>query len=67
MVVTEAPQVRVARAEDDAAQGRAELLPLSARSPEALAELALRYETALAAGAPLADLCHTAGARRGHY
>ncbi|POY33486.1 type I polyketide synthase [Mycobacterium kansasii] len=67
VVVTEAPQVRVARAEDDAAQGRAELLPLSARSPEALAELALRYETALAAGAPLADLCHTAGARRGHY
>jgi phthiocerol/phenolphthiocerol synthesis type-I polyketide synthase C len=66
VVLTEAPQVR-AEAADDTAADRAELLPLSARSPEALAALAGRYEEALRAGAPLADLCHTAGARRGHY
>ena len=47
-------------------QSRAELLPLSARSPEALAALAGRYESALASGVGLADLCYTAGARRGH-
>lgn len=67
VVVTEAPQVRPSPPEDDPPQGRAEFLPLSARTPEALAELAGRYETALAAVVPLADLCHTAGARRGHY
>ena len=53
---------RPAQSED-----RVELLPLSARSPEALAALAGRYEMALAAGAPLADLCYTAAARRGHH
>ncbi len=67
VVVTEAPQVRASQPGDDTAQCRAELLPLSARSAEALAELAGRYETALAVGVPLADLCYTAGARRGHY
>ena len=66
VVLTEAPQVRVMQPEDDTAEDRVELLPLSARSPEALAALAGRYELALAAGAPLADLCYTAGARRGH-
>jgi phthiocerol/phenolphthiocerol synthesis type-I polyketide synthase C len=67
VVLTEAPQVRVAQSEDDTAEDRVELLPLSARSPEALAALAGRYELALAAGVPLADLCYTAGARRGHH
>jgi phthiocerol/phenolphthiocerol synthesis type-I polyketide synthase C len=67
VVLTEAPQVRVPKPVDDTVADRAELLPLSARSPEALAELAGRYELALAAGVPLGDLCHTAGARRGHY
>jgi phthiocerol/phenolphthiocerol synthesis type-I polyketide synthase C len=67
IVLTEAPQVRVTQRADGTADDRAELLPLSARSPEALAALANRYELALAAGAPLADLCYTAGARRGHH
>ncbi|MGH3558261.1 MAG: beta-ketoacyl synthase N-terminal-like domain-containing protein, partial [Mycobacterium sp.] len=67
VVLTEAPQVRVAPAAHDAAADRAVLLPLSARSPEALTELAGRYELALAGGVSLADLCYTAGARRGHH
>ncbi|CQD09704.1 Beta-ketoacyl synthase [Mycobacterium europaeum] len=66
VVLTEAPQVRVA-ARPGLAPDRAELLPLSARSPEALAALAERYESAVASGVGLADLCYTAGARRGHY
>ena len=67
VVLTEAPQVRVTHPADHAVEDRTELLPLSARSPEALAALAGRYELALAAGVPLADLCYTAGARRGHH
>jgi acyl transferase domain-containing protein/acyl-CoA synthetase (AMP-forming)/AMP-acid ligase II/acyl carrier protein len=67
VVLTEAPQVRVTQPVDATAEDRVELLPLSARSPEALAALAGRYELALAAGVPLADLCYTAGARRGHH
>ncbi len=69
-VLTEAPQVRAAGrsgADHGVAPDRAELLPLSARSPAALAALAGRYESALASGLRLADLCYTAGARRGHY
>ncbi len=67
IVLTEAPQVRATQPADHTGEQRVELLPLSARSPEALAALAGRYEVALAAGVPLADLCHTAGARRGHH
>jgi len=68
VVLTEAPQVRNARpASDDAVRDRVELLPLSARSSEALAALAGRYERVLAAGTPITDLCYTAGARRGHH
>ncbi len=67
VVLTEAPQVRVTAAGHGTATDRAELLPLSARSVEALAALAGRYESALASGLGLADLCYTAGARRGHY
>ncbi|HYB36738.1 MAG TPA: SDR family NAD(P)-dependent oxidoreductase [Mycobacterium sp.] len=67
VVLTEPPQVRVTQPADHTAQDRVELLPLSARSPEALAALAGRYELALGAGVPLADLCYTAGARRGHH
>ncbi|MGD1236893.1 SDR family NAD(P)-dependent oxidoreductase [Mycobacterium seoulense] len=66
-VLTEAPQVRTAAEPGTTAPDRAELLPLSAHSPEALAALADRYESALASGVGLADLCYTAGARRGHY
>ncbi|HTY32522.1 SDR family NAD(P)-dependent oxidoreductase [Mycobacterium sp.] len=65
-VLTEAPQVRPAVAEPGPAPDRAELLPLSARSPEALAALADRYESVLGSGVGLADLCYTAGAHRGH-
>jgi acyl transferase domain-containing protein/acyl-CoA synthetase (AMP-forming)/AMP-acid ligase II/acyl carrier protein len=67
VVLTEAPQVRVTPADHGTAAARAELLPLSVGSREALAALAGRYEAALATGVPLADLCYTAGARRGHH
>jgi acyl transferase domain-containing protein/acyl-CoA synthetase (AMP-forming)/AMP-acid ligase II/acyl carrier protein len=67
VVLTEAPQVRLTVADQLAAADRAELLPLSARSPAALAALVGRYESTLASGVPLADLCYTAGARRGHH
>jgi amino acid adenylation domain-containing protein len=67
VVLTEAPPVRVSQPAGDTVEDRVELLPVSARSPEALAALAGRYEEALAAGMPLTDLCYTAGARRGHH
>ena len=66
VVLTEAPQVRKTP-EHGTATDRAELLALSAKSPAALAALAGRYESALATGVPPADLCYTAGARRGHH
>ena len=67
VVLAEAPQARATPPMDDTAALRVELLPLSARSPEALNALAARYELALDGGTPLADLCYTAGARRGHH
>ncbi|TXH18570.1 MAG: SDR family NAD(P)-dependent oxidoreductase [Mycobacterium sp.] len=67
VVMAEAPQARATAPVDDTAALRVELLPLSARSPEALRELAARYELALNGRTPLADLCYTAGARRGHH
>ena len=63
--MTEAPEVRAAPSQD--ADGRVELLPLSARSPEALSALAGRYERALQAGMSLADLSYTAAAHRDHH
>ncbi|MGV0624315.1 SDR family NAD(P)-dependent oxidoreductase [Mycolicibacter minnesotensis] len=72
VVLTEAPQVRGGYP-DDAAEPRAELLALSARSPEALTALVGEYEMALfstgalGGGGSLTDLCFTAGARRGHH
>ncbi len=65
VVLTEAPQVRTVSHDD--APNRAELLALSARSPEALAALVGEYEKELVAGTPLGDLCYTAGARRSHH
>jgi acyl transferase domain-containing protein/acyl-CoA synthetase (AMP-forming)/AMP-acid ligase II/acyl carrier protein len=65
VVLTEAPQVRATPA--DTATDRAELLPLSAKTPGALTALVGEYEMELAAGTPLADLCYTAGARRSHH
>ncbi|MEB3020581.1 type I polyketide synthase [[Mycobacterium] crassicus] len=75
VVLTEAPQVRSGYSDpysDDAATPRAELLALSARSPEALTALVGEYEMALFSGGLeggrfLTDLCYTAGARRGHH
>jgi acyl transferase domain-containing protein/acyl carrier protein len=71
VVLTEAPQARSSY-HDDTAAPRAELLALSARSPEALTALVGEYEMALFSGglmggAALTDLCYTAGARRGHH
>jgi acyl transferase domain-containing protein len=65
VVLTEAPEVRARQSHD--ADGRVELLPLSARSPEALSALAGRYQRALLAGISPADLSYTAGARRDHH
>jgi acyl transferase domain-containing protein/acyl-CoA synthetase (AMP-forming)/AMP-acid ligase II len=67
VVLAEAPQIRVTDAADGTEDDRVEVLALSARSPEALAELASRYELAIAGGAPLTELCYTAGARRAHH
>jgi acyl transferase domain-containing protein/acyl-CoA synthetase (AMP-forming)/AMP-acid ligase II/aryl carrier-like protein len=65
IVMAEAPQVR--SAETTAGDPHVAVLPLSARSPEALVTLAARYETALASGAPVADLCRTAAVHRAHH
>ncbi|ABM11841.1 type I polyketide synthase [Mycolicibacterium vanbaalenii] len=45
------------------------VLPISARSPEALTALARRYESWLTAhpDADIADVCYTAGAGRSHF
>jgi phthiocerol/phenolphthiocerol synthesis type-I polyketide synthase C len=67
VVLAEAPQARATPPADDTTALRVELLPLSARSPEALNALAARYELALDGGTPLAELSYTAGARRGHH
>lgn len=47
----------------------AHLLPISARHPQALRELAGRYRDLLAGEScpPLADICHSAAARRSHH
>ena len=65
VVLAEAPQVRAGST--PAPAQRVELLALSARSPEALHALVGEYELALFGSASLADLCFTAGARRGHH
>ena len=43
------------------------LLPISARSPEALRDLTRSYREALASGLNLADVCHTSATRRAHH
>ncbi|WIM86738.1 SDR family NAD(P)-dependent oxidoreductase [Candidatus Mycobacterium wuenschmannii] len=63
VVMTEAPEVRAPQPHP----AGSELLPLSARSPEALSALAARYEDALRSGLSLADLSYTAGAHRDHH
>jgi phthiocerol/phenolphthiocerol synthesis type-I polyketide synthase C len=63
VVMTEAPEVRAPQSDD----GRVEMLPLSARSPEALSALTSRYERVLQTGLSLADVSYTAGAHRDHH
>jgi acyl transferase domain-containing protein/acyl carrier protein len=73
VVVEEAPPIPEAHPHsEDPAPGQAYLLPLSARSPEALRALAVAYRDFLAAaasgaGSSLQDVCYTASARRGHH
>ncbi len=64
LVVAEAPEVPAAAA----APGRSwHVLPLSARTPSALAELARRFDACLAGGASVADVCRTAAVGRAHH
>jgi acyl transferase domain-containing protein/acyl carrier protein len=76
VLIQEAPAEQV-HAEDglsadvttEPADEQVSVLPLSARSPEALVELAHRYEKWLSAhpNAALADVCLTAGTGRSHF
>lgn len=68
LVVSEAPKTEVAPAH--VSHDRAELLPLSARSPEALRALAQAYQQFLpgdARNVSLRDICYTAAVRRTHH
>ncbi|OBK45113.1 type I polyketide synthase [Mycobacterium sp. 1081908.1] len=71
IIVEEAPEVApvAAAPETPSDDRRFSLLPLSARNPAALAELAKAYGGWLAAhpDASLADVCLTAGAGRSHF
>jgi acyl transferase domain-containing protein/SAM-dependent methyltransferase/acyl carrier protein/NADP-dependent 3-hydroxy acid dehydrogenase YdfG len=66
VVVEEAPALKPKMADQDRPQ---HVLALSAKTPEALRELALKYDAVLAdpAHADLADLCYTANAGRSHF
>ena len=46
---------------------RHRLLPLSAKSEDALRQLAVRYQAALSGDTPLADMAWTAGVGRSHF
>ncbi|WP_406814829.1 type I polyketide synthase [Mycobacterium sp. M23085] len=63
------PGDRAAAAETNVHDQPADVLPLSARSPEALVALARRYEEWLNTHpkADIADVCLTAGAGRSHF
>jgi acyl transferase domain-containing protein len=63
VVVQDAPEPLAARAEPRTFY----CLPLSARSATALQALAARYVAALAEGAALADVAHSAGTGRSHF
>lgn len=54
---------------DTGAESGYQILPLSARTPDALVHMACRYRDWLDANpdAALADICDTAGARRSHF
>jgi acyl transferase domain-containing protein/NADPH:quinone reductase-like Zn-dependent oxidoreductase len=71
IVMEEAPQLPQRRASEDAPQREQFLLPISARTPEALQEFAGRYREFLNSESgqriPLYDICHSAATRRHHY
>ncbi|WP_100468666.1 type I polyketide synthase [Mycobacteroides abscessus] len=72
VLIEEAPQPQATPDEDDASTPQSapvSVLPLSARSPEALAAVAQRYESWLAAhpDVDLEDVCLTAGRGRSHF
>jgi amino acid adenylation domain-containing protein len=70
VVVEEAPAVgSAADGAEESGRGGCRLLPLSARTPEALAVLASRYRDWMDANpdVALADICATAGAGRSHF
>lgn len=73
VVLEQAPQSDLATQNADRQlrnQESAHLLPLSARSPEALHALARSYQNSLAApqsAASLHDICYSAGVRRSHH
>jgi len=73
VVLEEAPQSPVEHQDDGTpVSSRAYLLPLSARSPEALQAFARAYQDFLAdpaskASVSLHDLCYTASVRRSHH
>ncbi|SIO25198.1 amino acid adenylation domain-containing protein [Singulisphaera sp. GP187] len=69
VVLESAPSPARAHA-DDSSDDEAVLLPLSARSPEALRELATSYRNMLTSslnGISLQDITHTASVRRNHH
>ncbi|ANI37551.1 type I polyketide synthase [Mycolicibacterium vaccae] len=68
VILEEAPDYPAAPTGQPGPAGRFELLPLSARTPAALTQLAGRYRDWLHAHpeATLADVCLTAGAARAH-
>src|SRR5262249_49424856 len=67
MIVEEAPPERVTEAEAPPPRPL-EILPLSAKSESALAELQRRYTSYLeTTSEQLGDICYTAGAGRSHF
>jgi myxalamid-type polyketide synthase MxaE and MxaD len=69
LVLEEAPTARIGMAEAERKTGT-HLLPLSARSPEALQALALAYQNFLAtteSAVSLPDVCYTASVRLSHH
>ncbi|WP_319447466.1 MULTISPECIES: SDR family NAD(P)-dependent oxidoreductase [unclassified Mycobacterium] len=69
VILEEAPEAAPAPSPvDQPADGRFSLLPLSARTPDALVQIADQYRTWLSAHpeASLADVCLTAGVARAH-
>ncbi|MGE2833199.1 SDR family NAD(P)-dependent oxidoreductase [Mycobacterium sp. SMC-4] len=69
VLVEEAPRQPAPEAPDAVEQRPVHVLPLSARSPEALTTLAQRYQNWLDTqpDVDLADLCRTAGTGRTHF